>query len=104
MIHCKVGTGLRTLGADIELGIGIVGTAGRVVVCAVGTGVGGMRNSRSCLSCDMSMDGAVMSLSAVVQSASACVSLSAGLREGLVIGLCWKAMVSLSHLLLVDLK
>ena len=49
----------------------------------------------------MSRDGEVMPVSAARQSAMACMSLSAGMGEGLVMCLCWNDTVSRSLLLLV---
>jgi len=51
----------------------------------------------------MSWDGRVTPLRAEAQLEMACMSLSAKVREGLVIDLCWNMTVSLSLSLLVDL-
>lgn len=93
-----------TLGTDNGANIFTLGTADGFVVCLVETGVEWWAiDSRSCLSCNISVEGVVMPFSAVVQSVIAHTSLSAGVREGLVIDLCWKEMVSLSRSLLIVL-
>ena len=59
--------------------------------------------SRSCWRQLMSHKGAVMPLRVDVQLAMACMSVSAGVRVGFVMVLCWKTMVSLNLSLLVAL-
>lgn len=103
---------MRRAGVSNDGGtLGTSGRSGSGVACGAVApmllGVGDVRvvvvAPRSCRRWVMSCDGEVMPCRADVQSAMACMSVSAGVMVGFVIVLCWKTTVSLNLSLLVAL-